>query len=162
MLRVERRPADLEPVARQAVARAAGLTTLHDIELDWALSHQVCADPRRVAQVLANLLENAIKYSPEGGRITLRAQERGSEALFSVADQGVGIPRWQLNQVFERFHRVEGELSRRVRGTGLGLAICQGLVEAHGGRIWVESEVGQGSTFYFTLPLQSHREAVTP
>ncbi len=77
----------------------------------------------------------------------------GGALELSVADQGVGIPTRDLHRVFDRFHRVEGEISKRVGGTGLGLAICKRLVEAHNGRIWVESRLGRGSTFFFTLPL---------
>lgn len=159
VLRVERRPVDLEPVARKAVARAAGLSTHHRLTMDWRLDGSVLADPRRIAQVMNNLLENAIKYAPNGGAITLRAARAGNEAVISVSDQGVGIPAWQLERVFERFHRVDGELSRKVGGTGLGLAICRGLIEAHQGRIWAESAVDHGSTFSFSLSLYNRIEA---
>jgi hypothetical protein len=96
---------------------------------------------------------NSVKYSPDGGEIVMAAQPQGAMLQVSVADQGVGIPQRDLHRVFDRFHRVEGEISKRVGGTGLGLAICQRLVEAHGGKIWVESRIGKGSTFFFTVPL---------
>ncbi|GEM_PF-1781606 len=159
VLRVEQRRVELEPVALQALNRVSTLTDRHKLVLDWCLREPVYADPRRVTQIISNLLENAVKYSPDGGEIVLRAERQGSEAVISVTDHGVGIPPWQLERVFERFHRVDGELARRVGGTGLGLAICKGLVEAHGGRIWVTSELHRGSTFFFTLPIHTGREA---
>ncbi len=160
VLRVERQPVDLEPVARQALARAAALTQQHNLEFDWQVEQLVLADPRRISQVVSNLIDNAIKYSPDGGTIEVSAQRTATDLVISIADEGVGIPAWHTERVFERFHRVEGELSRRVGGTGLGLAICRGLVEAHGGRIWVESEANKGSRFSFTLPLHIPREAI--
>lgn len=127
---------------------------------------RVQADPGRLGQVMENLLSNAIKYSPDGSNIVLRAR-RGWEdgldhfhigegnarpwVLFTVEDQGYGIPSDQLTDIFTPFHRVEGALTRRIRGTGLGLSIVKSLVELHGGRVWVESEVGVGSRFHVAL-----------
>jgi PAS domain S-box-containing protein len=113
---------------------------------------QVVADPDRVGQVLVNLLGNAIKFSPAEGTLWLGAEARGGEVVFSVRDQGRGIPADKLEAVFERFQQVDASDSRRNNGTGLGLAICRAIVEQHGGRIWVESTLGRGSTFHFTLP----------
>ena len=112
------------------------------------------ADPRRLEQILHNLLENAVKYSPKGGRIVVQGTVRGQNAVISVSDQGIGIPTEQLDKVFERFYRIESPLTRRAGGSGLGLPITKALVEAHGGRIWVESQPGKGSSFIFTLPLR--------
>jgi two-component system, OmpR family, phosphate regulon sensor histidine kinase PhoR len=111
----------------------------------------VKADPGRIAQVLGNLLHNAIKFTPTHGEIKLSAQLGGEELVFQVGDNGVGIPADELQRVFERFYKADR--SRSGGGTGLGLAIARHLVEAHGGRIWVDSIEGRGSTFYFTLPL---------
>jgi signal transduction histidine kinase len=108
-------------------------------------------DPKRLEQVLRNLLSNALKYSPAGGTITVRGRRDGRQLLVQISDQGIGIPAEALERVFERFYRVENELTQSVRGAGLGLAVCRGIVEAHGGRIWVESVPGLGSTFYVTL-----------
>ncbi len=116
-------------------------------------------DAKRVEQVLRNLLDNAIKYSPEGGTITVQAYPDNVQILLAVSDEGIGIPADEWDRVFERFHRVENEITRRMRGAGLGLAVCQGIVEAHGGRIWVESQPGAGSTFCFTLPLRVPEDA---
>ena len=112
----------------------------------------VRADERRVKQVLLNLLSNALKFTPEGGRIDVRAAVRDGMAEISVADTGVGISPEDQELVFEEFRQV-GTAAKKVEGTGLGLAISRKFIEVHGGRIWVESQVGKGSTFAFTLPL---------
>jgi signal transduction histidine kinase len=110
------------------------------------------ADERKVKQVLLNLLSNALKFTPEGGRIDVRAAIQNGWAEISVADTGVGIAPEDQSAVFEEFRQV-GPASKKVEGTGLGLAISRKFIELHGGRIWVESQVGKGSTFAFTLPL---------
>jgi K+-sensing histidine kinase KdpD len=153
VLKIDREPTDLAEVARACMRRVQRNTQRHQLLLEWETDQLVDVDPSRIAQVINNLLENAVKYSPDGGEIVTAAQPQGAMLQISVADQGVGIPQRDLHRVFDRFHRVEGEISKRVGGTGLGLAICQRLVEAHGGKIWVESRLGKGSTFYFTVPL---------
>jgi signal transduction histidine kinase len=153
VLRIDREPTDLSEVARACMRRVQRHTDRHQLSLDWETDLLVDVDPSRIAQVINNLMENAVKYSPDGGEIVTTAQPQGAMLQVSVADQGVGIPQRDLHRVFDRFHRVEGEISKKVGGTGLGLAICQRLVEAHGGKIWVESRIGRGSTFYFTVPL---------
>jgi PAS domain S-box-containing protein len=126
-----------------------------DVQLDLPedLSRAV-ADSDRLQQVLANLLSNALKFSEPGTAVTVSAGREGSEVWIRVADQGPGIPAGQQQQIFEKFHRVDNASTRRTGGTGLGLAICKAIVEEHGGRIWVESEAGQGSAFTFTLPAE--------
>ena len=118
----------------------------------------VHADERKVKQVLLNLLSNALKFTPEGGRIEVRAAIRDGSAEIAVTDTGVGIAPEDQATVFEEFRQV-GAASKRVEGTGLGLAISRKFVELHGGRIWVDSEVGKGSTFAFTVPLLTTRPA---
>jgi signal transduction histidine kinase len=115
----------------------------------------VYADPDRVSQILINLLSNAVKYTLEKGYVIVSAQPHDSTKKVEVCviDNGVGIPADQLPHVFERFSRLERDEIRGTEGTGLGLPIAKGLVEAHGGEIWVESEEGQGTTFTFTLPI---------
>jgi two-component system phosphate regulon sensor histidine kinase PhoR len=112
----------------------------------------VRGDEARLGQVLVNLLHNAVKFSPMGGDVTVRVQARDGEVVTSVEDRGVGIPKVLQGRVFERFYKVD---RARVRGggTGLGLSIARHVVEQHGGRIWVESEEGRGSTFSFALPV---------
>jgi signal transduction histidine kinase len=117
---------------------------------------RVVGDPERLRQVLTNLLTNAIKYSPEGGVITIRCRERPPEqVLLEVVDQGLGIPADQMGRLFRKFERVRSEGHDRISGTGLGLYICRLIVEAHGGRIWAESTAGEGSTFLVLLPVDA-------
>src|SRR6185369_16510053 len=111
---------------------------------------EVAADNHRVGQVVSNLLSNAIKFTRQGGKIVVSARQRHNTIVVSVSDEGPGIPRENLSKVFDRFWQAEE--TRRV-GSGLGLSIAKGIVEAHGGKIWVESELGKGSSFSFTLPL---------
>ena len=128
----------------------------HDIPSSLA----VRADRSYLEQILINLLDNAIKYTPEGGRVIVSAGEKDSKDVqFSIEDNGIGIPKEDLSRIFERFYRVDKGRSKELGGTGLGLSIVKHLVQAHGGRVWVESQLGKGSTFYFTLPIRP--EAVT-
>lgn len=108
------------------------------------------ADSLRLSQIFANLLGNALKFTPPDGTVAVSAEVQGNDICFSVVDTGAGIPEEECDHVFERFWQMD---RRDPRGTGLGLSICKGLVEAHGGRIWVDSELGQGSKFSFTIPV---------
>jgi two-component system phosphate regulon sensor histidine kinase PhoR len=113
----------------------------------------VQADRDYLEQILINLLDNAVKYTPEGGKVIVSAIEKDSKEIqFSVEDNGIGIPKEDLSRIFERFYRVDKGRSKELGGTGLGLSIVKHLVQAHGGRVWVESQIGKGSTFYLTLP----------
>ncbi len=154
-LQLERQPTDLGRLVEEVVEdmRLEVDPTLHQLTSDLP-SYPLVAwvDPRRIEQVLRNLLSNAIKYSPQGGEINVGGREEGTQILIWVRDQGIGIPPGEQEKVFERFYRVRNEVTCKVRGAGLGLAVCRGIVEAHGGRIWVESVLHEGSTFYFTLP----------
>jgi signal transduction histidine kinase len=125
--------------------------TLHR-DVDGAVG-QVRADERKVRQVVLNLLSNAIKFTPEGGRIEIRATPQDGLVEVSVSDTGVGIAPEDQEAVFEEFRQV-GTADKKVEGTGLGLTLCRKFVELHGGRIWVKSEVGAGSTFTFTIPVR--------
>ena len=118
-------------------------------------SIDLSVDCDRILQTLTNLLSNAIKFSPSGSKVWISAKKQGNEVMFSVKDRGRGIPPDKLETIFERFQQVDASDSRKKGGTGLGLAICRHIVEQHGGRIWAKSTVGQGSTFYFTLPQSS-------
>ena len=131
-------------------AQRHGITLGHTVDERLGMIH---ADERKVKQVLLNLLSNALKFTPEGGRIDVRAAVRGSTAEISVTDTGVGIAPEDQDTVFEEFRQV-GTAAKKVEGTGLGLAISRKFIELHGGRIWVKSQFGTGSTFAFTLPLQ--------
>lgn len=113
----------------------------------------VLADTARVGQVLTNLIANAVKYSPQGSDIIVNAQMHDDQLLVSVSDQGIGINPEELERIFAPFYQVEREQTRKRKGAGLGLFICRSIIEAHGGRIWVESTPGNGSKFSFTLPI---------
>jgi two-component system sensor histidine kinase BaeS len=155
-LRLERRqvaPSDVVNKAAEAAraqATSKGIALQVDLPADLPL---VDVDHQRIGQVLGNLLSNALTHTPSGGKVVIAARARQSEAEFSVSDTGEGIPPEHLPYVFERFYRADKSRSRATGGTGLGLSIAKQLVEAHGGQITVESQVGQGTTFTFTLPM---------
>jgi PAS domain S-box-containing protein len=126
------------------------------------LKAQLWADPDRITQVITNLLSNAIKYSPHKGTVWLSAELRESEILFVVKDQGRGIPSDKLESIFQRFQQVDTSDAREKGGTGLGLAICLSIARQHGGNVWVKSRLGEGSSFFFSVPgAQIHREEST-
>ncbi|MGE0684921.1 MAG: ATP-binding protein [Candidatus Binatia bacterium] len=147
-----------EPVAlTSAVQETVALFSLSDQKHKFLVDIPVSlppihADHSRLRQVFTNLLSNAIKFSPHGGAITIAAKQQGASVTVSVADQGVGIPPEALSQLFSKFFRVDNQETRSIGGTGLGLALIKKIIEAHDGRVWVESEAGKGSTFFFTLP----------
>jgi two-component system, sensor histidine kinase and response regulator len=147
---VEPKPESGRAIALEARDLYDSMATAKDIELICEIPEEdvpVHADRHRILQVLSNLMGNALKFTPAGGRVTLRLEREGGEARFIVADTGIGIPREDLPRIFDRFwHAGEGG------GSGLGLAIAQGIVQAHGGEITAES-AGHGATFVFTLPL---------
>jgi signal transduction histidine kinase len=115
---------------------------------------EIKGDERKIKQVLLNLLSNAVKFTPEGGRIEVRAVVADGTAEISVSDTGVGIAPEDHEAVFEEFRQVGTDYARKHEGTGLGLALARKFVELHGGRIWVKSQVGQGSTFTFAIPMR--------
>lgn len=146
---------DLNALAEKVVMIQQQTTNRHHVVLDCpeSLPH-IVGDADKLDQILTNLLNNAIKYSPNGGTITVHAKRDGDEILFGIEDQGMGIAPDQLNKVFERFHRVNNEDNRKIYGTGLGLYLVKHLVEkVHLGKIWVESVVGTGSTFWVRIPV---------
>jgi signal transduction histidine kinase len=118
----------------------------------------VLADSDRIVQVLVNLLGNAVKFSTQGGTVSVTVAASEDGALFSITDSGRGIPAGRLEGIFERFRQVDASDAREKGGTGLGLPIARGIVEQHDGRMWAESQEGQGSTFRFTLPIAQDRE----
>lgn len=150
---MELRPVDASELAHQAVDVMAAMAEKAGVRLyAWADRQPLEADPDRVLQVLTNLLSNAIKFSPAGGEVVLTVERGDGEVVFRVRDEGRGIPADRLESIFERFSQVDSSDAREKGGTGLGLAICRSIVQQHGGRIWVESAPGKGSTFTFTLP----------
>jgi signal transduction histidine kinase len=122
-----------------------------DVDVDERLGEYV-GDERKIKQILLNLLSNAVKFTPEAGRISITANKTGHGVEISVSDTGIGIPLAEQPTIFEEFRQVGGDYAHKKEGTGLGLTLAKKFVELHGGKIWVESEIGKGSTFIFTLP----------
>lgn len=149
---VRKEPVDVRSLLAEAVTMFEPRATEREITLDCTAEGtlQACGDRTRILQVMSNLLGNAFKFTPPGGRVVVRAAERDGCVEVSVEDTGQGIADDHLAHVFDRFWRADGT-SRG--GAGLGLAICRGIISDHGGRIWVESELGRGSAFRFTLPM---------
>jgi PAS domain S-box-containing protein len=152
---------DINEVLSDTVARAATASSMVEFKPDFDPRLPIVTGDRdRLVQVVSNLVNNAVKYSPEGGTVTISSRAEGGYALITVADTGLGIPPDEIQHVFERFRRVRSGAAQSIAGTGLGLTIVKQIVEMHGGKIWVESAVGHGSAFHFTIPLAP--EAVTP
>ncbi len=152
---IERQYCDSAELINQAIEIVNYLAQEHQILIETnPQSIKLWADPDRILQALINLISNAIKFSNAGSTIWITSQQENQEVLFTVKDRGRGIPTDKLESIFERFHQVDATDARKKGGTGLGLAICRNIVEQHGGRIWVESVFGQGSSFYFTLPIK--------
>jgi two-component system phosphate regulon sensor histidine kinase PhoR len=147
-------PTNLRPLAEKIFADLNARAEAKSIQLINDMPELVAmADANRVDQVLANLVDNAIKYGRTNGKVTVGGKPlEGGKIEIYVRDDGPGIPPESLDRVFERFYRVDKARSRDQGGTGLGLSIVKHIVQAHGGKVWVESELGKGSTFYFTLP----------
>ncbi|BAY37007.1 two-component hybrid sensor and regulator [Nostoc sp. NIES-2111] len=153
-VKMERETCDLTDLIESAVSIMQPLANKAGVKLSISSpSIQLWVDPDRIVQTLTNLLSNAIKFSTPEKTVWLVAQQYGDELLLTVRDNGRGIPVDKLDSIFERFQQVDSSDSRNHEGTGLGLAICQSIVQQHGGRIWAESVLGEGSTFYFTLPI---------
>lgn len=158
-MRLELTDWPLAQLARQVVERfepQAGEAFSFELRIpdDMPAVH---GDYERIRAVLENLVSNAVKYSPEGGTIRVGARTEGGVAVISVSDQGIGIPHDEQGRLFRRFYRGDNRLSRTTQGAGLGLFLSRAIVEAHGGRMWVESQPGRGSRFSFTLPLATPR-----
>ena len=170
MSRIEARSMPLDPetchladISAETVrnierSRAGGR---HNVRVDIPLDlPEIYADYEKIGRVLANLLSNAIKYSPPGSHVEIRSrlESNGQDIIRTwVRDEGIGIPEEDAPKIFDKFYRVSSHLGRGRPGSGLGLAICKAEIEAHRGRLWVESTPGRGSTFHFTLPVSKDR-----
>jgi signal transduction histidine kinase len=160
-LAVELASVEVGSLVQEAYESASPMASSKKLTLDRSIDESlppVSADRDRVLQVFGNLLGNAIKFTPSGGHVTIRAEHDGAEAKFSVCDTGPGIPPEHVPHVFDRYWQAK---STAKLGTGLGLSIAKGIVEAHAGRIWVESEPGRGASFIFTLPCAEPQRAVS-
>ena len=153
--RLNPRKVRIGELVRRAVDEKQESAKARDVKLELQLECDVSmfADPGKLQRVLLNLIDNAIKFNRPGGRVTVRVECRDREVLFSVSDTGIGIPKERLKDIFKPLTQLDSSTTRHYGGTGTGLAVAKKVVEMHGGRIWVESIPGRGSTFYFTLPL---------
>jgi signal transduction histidine kinase len=148
---------DLPQAIQNAVILVRERALRHGLTLEQSIDPrlgEIRGDERKIKQVLLNLLSNAIKFTSEGGRVGVRAAPVGGNVEVAVSDTGVGIAPEHLEAVFEEFRQV-GTAEKKAEGTGLGLALARRFVELHGGRIWVQSQVGAGSTFTFTIPMRT-------
>jgi len=156
VLELERDDYHISEILDSVSDELANLTRNHKLEVIVPAELPIVfVDEVRIGQVLVNLVENATKHSWTGSQITITAQPDGNQVVISVTDRGEGIPTELLDRVFDRFYQAESIVSGRKTGTGLGLSICWGIIQAHGGRIWVESRLGEGSNFSFTLQVST-------
>jgi two-component system phosphate regulon sensor histidine kinase PhoR len=152
----------LERVTGSLQQQAAQKNIDLGLELPKDMPHAVQADAALLHQAVYNLVENAIKYTPAGGRVTIRTASSPDTLTFEITDTGLGIPAHEIPRLFEKFYRGSQREARSQHGTGLGLAIVHSIAAQHGGRVWVESQPGEGSTFYLEIPLVQSRAASTP
>ncbi len=153
-LSVARQPVDVVAVADQVIDEFAARHTGRRFYRPRAGVYPcLLADPERLHEVITNLVDNAVKYSPDGGAVTVRVEVRDGSGIVSISDAGPGIPLEEQGRIFEKFHRLDASDSKETYGYGLGLYLCRRLVEAMGGGIWLESAAGQGATFRFMLPV---------
>ncbi|MBI4044997.1 MAG: MASE1 domain-containing protein [Candidatus Diapherotrites archaeon] len=159
-IKKEMEETDISKVIRENVENMKLLARKKNIAITakiWALP-RVIAAPNRIAQVMANLLDNAVKFTPEKGKILVEARKENGSIVVKVADTGIGIGEKDREMIFYHFYQARSSPLTKNAGTGLGLAICRSIVEMHGGKIWVESKEGKGSTFYFSLPVPGGKE----
>ncbi len=154
-LELKKEPVELSSIARRVMRRWQAVTTIHRFEVDFEPDFPtVMAEPSLIEEVLTNLVDNAVKYSPKGGKITISGRRDGKRVRVTVADEGLGIPAGEMKHIFERFHRLEKGRAQKIQGVGLGLHICKSIIEAYGGSMEVSSQPGKGSRFTFYLPVK--------
>ena len=152
-LRLHKKHFELAELIAEVVANFQYTVTSHTVEQKGELQARVFADSARINQVLVNIISNAIKYSPDGDRVIVNLTKTEEAVTVSIQDFGMGIPKEEQARIYERFFRAKGKKEGKIPGLGLGLFISAEVIKQHGGRIWVDSTEGQGSIFYFTLPL---------
>jgi signal transduction histidine kinase len=161
-LELRREPVLLVGLVRRLIAKMSKRSNRHRFLMSFSDGFPIVeADEHRIVQVLTNLIDNAVKYSPDGGLIVVSGELGEGDVIVRVADQGIGIAPEHLNKLFERFFRTKQPDHKSVAGTGLGLPIAEAIVRAHGGRIWAESRLGEGTTLSFTLPAELSQEGRT-
>jgi signal transduction histidine kinase len=159
-LRIDKQPSDLAELTRSTVDSHKGLLDRHRVRLEVEEGSSVSLDRERIRQIVNNLLDNAVKYSPDGGDVYVALAYDDDGALLRVEDRGIGLPRDALETVFEPFSRASNALASDISGMGLGLYICRRVAEAHGGRMWAESDgEGRGASFCLWLPLDAPENA---
>jgi signal transduction histidine kinase len=157
-LSLEYQPVKLQQTAREVAAEVEHRSAIHHPVIDFPLDFPIIeADTRWIKQVFRNILDNAVKYSPNGGLIVIKGEVRENDVVVSVADQGIGISSEDLIPLFEKYFRGRSLSTLHISGTGLGLPIARSIIETHGGRIWVESKLGEGTTIFFSLPREQSR-----
>jgi two-component system sensor histidine kinase VicK len=152
---IDKQPFTIGELIKEVIEETNLIGVGHIIDLQTCDKVVVNADRDKIGSVISNLLSNAIKYSPKGSHILLNCRRSENEVLFSVEDEGLGIRPEDREKVFDRFYRVESNYTRHISGFGIGLYLSAEIIRRHNGRIWVESENGKGSTFYFYLPLKN-------
>ncbi|NPV77993.1 MAG: PAS domain S-box protein [Anaerolineae bacterium] len=154
--RLQKEDCNLERLVQRAIRTLSAQASDHRIVVDFPdRPFVIKVEEGQIEQVVRNLLSNAVKYSPPGSTISIFGDQIDNDVVIKIKDEGIGIPAYDIPHIFERFFRVDDERVKQSAGVGLGLSICKEIVEAHGGRIWVESALGMGSTFYFSLPYYS-------
>ncbi|HET6444838.1 MAG TPA: ATP-binding protein [candidate division Zixibacteria bacterium] len=160
-LDIEPQPLRLPHLAEEAAQEMQHQTDKHHFVVDFPPGFPIIeADPRRIRQVFLNILDNSVKYSPEGGLIVIRGEVRPTDVVVSFADQGVGISPEDLIPLFDKYFRVKAPTGYHVSGTGLGLPVVRAIVETHGGRVWAKSRKGEGTTLFFSIPLKLDEDNV--
>jgi two-component system phosphate regulon sensor histidine kinase PhoR len=149
----------LERVTSTLQLQAAQKNISLNVELPRDMPNVIQADQALLHQAVYNLVENALKYTPEGGSVTINASTMDNSLIFSIADNGIGISPDDLPRLFEKFYRGSQREARAQHGTGLGLAIVRSIAERHGGKVWVDSKLGKGSVFNLQIPLTQKKEA---
>jgi two-component system, sensor histidine kinase and response regulator len=159
---IDRQTEGAAPLVNQTILGMTAAASAKEIKLETQVSASlplVSADPRRIGQVLTNLVDNAIKFTPAGGLIKLSARELPNEVEFTVSDTGIGIAPSELEKIFDRFYQIKNPALPNLEGAGLGLAISREIVRLHGGQIWATSEEGRGTQLHFTLPKSSDTDS---
>lgn len=151
---LQKEPTDVKEIAGNVVDKLRHKSSIHQLIIDIPSRLPIVdVDPLRAERVLYNLVDNAIKYSPNGGEVNIFARQEKGNLVVCVSDDGLGISQDDQPRLFQKFQRLDFRVKKSIQGVGLGLNVCRILVEAHGGQIWVKSKKGKGSTFYFTIPL---------